>query len=86
MADVIAKNFNHTYAGAEVIDTLFYQPEEDVPSLASMYQFKEIKGDKANIYLPQKLRKVLKKYTTCGWAVAGSTTTMNDKTIQVFQS
>ena len=83
MADVIAKNFNHTYAGAEVIDTLFYQPEEDVPSLASMYQFKEIKGDKANIYLPQKLRKVLKKYTTCGWAVAGSTTTMNDKTIQV---
>ena len=44
MADVIAKNFNHTYAGAEVIDTLFYQPEEDVPSLASMYQFKEIKS------------------------------------------
>lgn len=83
MADVLAKNFNHTYAGAEVIDTLFYQPEENVPSLASMYQFKEIKGDKANIYLPQNLRKVLKKYTTCGWAVAGSTTTMNDKTIEV---
>ena len=28
-------------------------------------------------------RKVLKKYTTCGWAVAGSTTTLNSKTISV---
>lgn len=83
MADVLQSNITHTYAGAEVIDTLFYQPEENVPALADMYQFKEIKGDKANIYLPQKLRKVLKKYTTCGWAVAGSTTTMNDKTISV---
>jgi len=83
MADVLQSNFTHTYAGAEVIDTLFYQPEENCPSLAEMYQFKEIKGDKAQIYLPQKLRKVLKKYTTCGWAVAGSTTTINDKTITV---
>lgn len=83
MADVIQSNFTHTYAGAEVIDQLFYQPEEGVPSLASMYQFKEIKGDKANIYLPQKLRKVLKKYTTCGWAVAGGTANINDKTITV---
>jgi len=83
MADVLQANFTHTYAGAEVIDQLFYQPEEGVPSLAELYQFKEIKGDKANIYLPQKLRKVLKKYTTCGWAVAGATTTMNDKTISV---
>jgi hypothetical protein len=83
MADVIQSNFTHTYAGAEVIDVLFYQPEEANPSLAEMYQFKEIKGDKANIYLPQKLRKVLKKYTTCGWAVAGSTANINDKTITV---
>lgn len=83
MADVLQANFTHTYAGAEVIDVLFYQPEENVPSLSEMYQFKEIKGDKANIYLPQKLRKVLKKYTTCGWAVAGSTANVNDKTISV---
>lgn len=83
MADVLQANFTHTYAGAEVIDVLFYQPEENVPSLSEMYQFKEIKGDKANIYLPQKLRKVLKKYTTCGWAVAGSTANINDKTISV---
>jgi hypothetical protein len=83
MADVLQSNFTHTYAGAEVIDTLFYQPEEANPSLADMYQFKEIKGDKANIYLPQKLRKVLKKYTTCGWAVAGGTSNMNDKVISV---
>jgi hypothetical protein len=33
--------------------------------------------------LPQKLRKVLKKYTTCGWAVTGSTTTLNSKSIAV---
>lgn len=83
MADVLQSNFTHTYSGAEVIDTLFYQPEENVPSLSSMYQFKEIKGDKANIYLPQKLRKVLKKYASCGWAVAGATTTINDKVISV---
>lgn len=83
MANVLQDNASHTYAGAEVIDTLYYQPEENVPSLADMYQFKEIKGDKANIYLPQKLRKVLKKYTSCGWAVTGSTTTLNSKTIEV---
>ena len=58
MADVIQDNATHTYAGAEIINELFYQPEENVPSLAELYQFKEIKGDKANIYLPQKLRKV----------------------------
>jgi hypothetical protein len=83
MADVITDNFSHTYAGMEVIDTMFYQPQETVPSLSSMYQFKEIKGDKANIYLPQTLSKIYKKYTTCGWAVAGGVTTIVDKVISV---
>jgi hypothetical protein len=64
MADVLQSNFTHTYAGAEVIDTLFYQPEEGNPSLSEMYQFKEIKGDKANIYLPQKLYYL---WVGCNW-------------------
>ena len=83
MADVVQASFSHTYGGKETIDELFYQPEESVPALADMYQFREIKGDIENIYLPQKLRKVLKKYTTCGWAVTGSTTTIVDKQITV---
>lgn len=83
MADVITANFSHTYAGEEVINELFYQPEENVPSLSEMYQFKMIKGDKANIYLPQSLRKILRKYSTCGFSAAGGVTTIDDKTITV---
>ncbi len=83
MAEVLTGNFSHTYAGEEIINELFYQPEENVPSLSEMYQFKMIKGDKANIYLPQSLRKILRKYSTCGFTAAGGVSTIDDKTISV---
>ncbi len=83
MADVIAANMTHTYAGAELVNELFYQPQENVPSLSELYRFIPVKGDKVNVYLPQTLSKILRKYTTCGYTAAGGTTTIVDKTLSV---
>lgn len=83
MADVITANFSHTYAGEELINELFYQPEEMNPSLSEWYRFIPVKGDKVNVYLPQSLRKILRKYSTCGFSAAGGVTTIVDKTLSV---
>ena len=83
MANVVAASFTHTYAGEELINELFYQPEEMAPSLSELYRFVPVKGDKVNVYLPQKLRKILRKYTSCGFSAAGGTTTIVDKTLSV---
>lgn len=83
MADVLTANFSHTYAGEELTSTLFYQPEENVPSASSLYNVQIVKGDKKNIYLPQSLRKILRKYTTCGFSATGGVTTIDDKIITV---
>lgn len=83
MADVLQSNISHSYAGKELIDELFYQPEELAPSLSEMYRFVPVVGDKVNVYLPNKLRKILRKYTTCGFSAAGGTTTIADKTLSV---
>jgi hypothetical protein len=83
MADVITANFSHTYAGEELINELFYQPEENVPALSEMYRFIPVRGDKVNVYLPQTLRKILRKYTTCGFTAAGGVSTIVDKTLSV---
>jgi len=83
MADVITANFSHTYAGEELINELFYQPEENVPSLSEMYRFIPVRGDKVNVYLPQTLRKILRKYSTCGFTAAGGVSTIVDKTLDV---
>lgn len=83
MANVVAASMTHTYAGEELINELFYQPEEMGKSLSELYRFIPVKGDKVNVYLPQKLRKILRKYTTCGFTAAGGTTTIVDKTLSV---
>jgi hypothetical protein len=83
MADVITANFSHTYAGLEFTQSLFYQPEENVPSVASLYNMHDVPGDKKNVYLPLKLRKILRKYTTCGFTATGGVSTIDDVTISV---
>ena len=83
MADVIAANMSHSYAGEELINELFYQPQENVPALSEMYRFIPVRGDKVNVYLPQTLTKILRKYSTCGFTAAGGTTTIVDKTLSV---
>ena len=80
MADVAQTSFTHTYAGQEFLTELFYQPEESVPAIEGLYKVMDV-VDKKNIYLPQKLRKVLRKYTTCGFSAAGGTFNITDKTI-----
>jgi len=83
MAEVLQSNITHTYAGAELIEELFYQPEEMVPALSDWYRFIPVSGDKVNVYLPQKLDKILRKYTTCGFSAAGGTANIDDKTLSV---
>jgi hypothetical protein len=83
MANVVAASMTHTYAGKEYINELFYQPQANVPALADMYRFIPVTGDKVQVYLPQTLSKILRKYTTCGFTAAGGTTTIVDKTLSV---
>lgn len=83
MADVLQSGISHTYAGAELINELFYAPQENVPSLSELYSFIPVAGDKKNLYIPNTLSKILRKYTTCGFSAAGGTTTISDKTLTV---
>lgn len=82
MADVVGKSFTHTYAGQEYVTELFYRPEGDVPAIEGLYRMMDV-VDKKNVYLPASLRKVLRKYTTCGFSAAGGTLDITDKTITV---
>jgi len=83
MANVLTANFSHTYAGEELINEMFFQPQESVPALSQWYRFIPVKGDKVNVYLPQTLSKILRKYSTCGFSAAGGVTTIVDKTLSV---
>lgn len=85
MAEVLTGNFSHTYAGVEYINELFYQPDEatGVPALSDWYRYVPVVGDSINIYQPQNLKKILRKYSTCGFSAAGGVTTITDKTLTV---
>lgn len=80
MADVLTTNFTHTYAGRELITEIFFQPEEDNWTVENFYRIMQT-VDKTNVYLPQSLRKILRKYTTCGFSATGGVTTIDDKVI-----
>lgn len=85
MAEVLTGSFSHTYAGVEYINELFYQPDEanNVPALSDWYRYVPVVGDSVNIYQPQNLKKILRKYSTCGFSAAGGVTTITDKTLTV---
>lgn len=85
MAEVITGSFTHTYAGVEKINEMFYQPDEatGVPALSDWYRYVPVVGDSVNIYQPQNLKKILRKYSTCGFVAAGGVTTITDKTLSV---
>ena len=80
MADALSASFTHTYAGKESIREIFYQPEENVPTVESMYRIMDV-VDKKNVYIAQDLRKILRVYSTCGFTAAGGVFTLTDKTI-----
>jgi hypothetical protein len=80
MANVAQTSFSHDYNGREVLTEIFYKPQVDVPAIEGLYRVIST-VDKTNIYLPAKLTKMLRKYTTCGFSAAGGTMTIADKTI-----
>lgn len=80
MANVMSTSFTHTYAGRELLTEVFYQPQENVPAIESLYRVIST-VDKTNIYIPAKLSKILRKYSACGFSAAGGTFAMSDKTI-----
>ena len=72
--------FTHTYAGKEILQPLFYQPQTIGRDPFELYQ---VMGDiktKANIYLPGKLQKIITADGGCGFTPSGSAT-ISDKTI-----
>lgn len=80
MANVVQTSFSHTYAGKEILTDIFFAPEENVPAISELYKFIQT-VDKSNIYLPAKLRKIFRKYSTCGFSAAGGTLNITDKVI-----
>ena len=80
MAELISTSFTHTYAGREVTDELFYTPQENVPTIESLYRIFNT-TDKTNLYIPGTLSKILRKYTGCGFSAAGGTLTLTDRII-----
>jgi len=81
MADQLTTNFTHQWAGVEITENLFFEPQLEGKDLYREFQFIPDVQGKTNIYLPRKLQKVLRKDTGCGVTAAG-TTTINDKTLE----
>ena len=77
----LTTNFSHTWNGVELVESLFFQPQlGGVFDPYQEFQFlPNVKG-KVNIYLPQRLQKVIRKDTGCGFTAVG-TTTIDDKTL-----
>ncbi len=80
MADFATLNFSHTWNGEEILTEIFFKPREGQDNIFDNYRVMNV-IHKANIYLPNKLRKILRKYTTCGFAATGGAFVIDDKTI-----
>lgn len=81
MANSLTTSFSHTYSGREILTELFFKPQEGGDSVFENYKVMQV-VDKTNLYIPNNLSEVLKKYTTCGFSQDG-TTTISDRTIDV---
>lgn len=85
MANAYTTSFTHTFAGDEFLTELFYKPEVAGDEIfeKSFYRFMDVPRGTENIYLPNKLRKITKKYTDCGRPTPTATATVEDKSITV---
>ena len=84
MANVLTTGgLTHTYDGKEVLSELFYSPEEENQGLSAWYKIMPNVRGKANLYIPQTLRKLFVKYTGCGRPVGADTFQILDKQIVV---
>lgn len=84
MADIYTTNFTHTFAGDEVLSEMFYQPEVGGGDIFdSFYRYENVPRGKKQIYVPNKIRKITKVYTTCERATPTATATIDDIEISV---
>lgn len=84
MANVLTTGgLTHTYGGLEILNELFYQPEEGQVALSAWYKIMPNVRGKANLYIPQTLRKLFVKYSGCGRPVTTDTFQILDKQIVV---
>jgi len=81
MANFITQSFNVTYSGRDITDELFYAPQEGSDDLAGIRFMTNVKT-KVNMYLPSTLNKVVRKYSTCGFAATGGVIDVSDKTLE----
>ena len=83
MANIIQSNFTHTYAGQEFLTTLYYEPQitEGIDPYSEFQVFPNVTS-KTNIYLPQRLQKIIKVDSGCGFSASGAAN-IDDKTITV---
>ena len=82
MANFITQSFNVTYSGKDIVDELFYAPQEGSDDLMGIRKMNNVKT-KVNMYLPSTLNKIVRKYSTCGFSATGNAIDVSDKTLEV---
>jgi hypothetical protein len=82
MANFITQSFSATYSGKDIVDELFYAPQEGSDDLMGIRKMNNVKT-KVNMYLPATLNKIVRKYSTCGFTATGSAIDVSDKTLEV---
>jgi hypothetical protein len=81
MANFITQSISNTYSGRDFTEILF-APQEGSDDLAGIRVIPNIKV-KANMYLDSTLNKIVRKYSTCGFAATGGVTNVSDRTLEV---
>ena len=81
MANFLTQSISGTYNGTEFTEVLF-APQEGSDDLAGIRVIPNIKV-KANMYLNSTLTKIVRKYSTCGFAATGGVTNISDRTLEV---
>jgi hypothetical protein len=81
MANFITQSIDNTYSGKDFTKILF-APQEGSDDLMGIRVIPNIKV-KANMYLNSSLTKVVRKYSTCGFAATGGVTDVSDRTLEV---
>lgn len=84
MSNFLTTSFSHTYNGKEILTELFYKPTETGDNIFGNYRNINVPGHKANVYIPNALDNILKKYTDCGISESGAAT-ISDRVIEVVR-
>ena len=84
MANFLTTSFSHTYNGKEILTEIFYKPSEVGDNIFGNYRNMNVPGHKTNVYIPNTLDNILKKYTDCGISESGAAT-ISDRVIEVVR-